>query len=311
MSRLNYKHLEYFWAVAREGSVTRAAESLFVSQPAISAQIRKLETQLGEKLFEKRGRTLELTPRGRLVYEYADEIFTLGRELTETLRGQPTERPLRLAVGVAQALPKLAAYQLVAPALEMEQPVRLVFREDQPDRLYAELALHTLDLVLTDSPLPDTVNVRAFNHPLGDCGVSFMGTPELAHRFKDGFPDSLNDAPVLLPTPNTMLRRALDRWFETRNLQPVPVAEIEDSAVLKVFGQEGAGLFAVPTVVEDRVRDQYKVELVGRVETVREHFYGITVERRIKHPAVVAITEAARTQLFLNGHPSASNEIGV
>jgi len=311
MSRLNYKHLEYFWAVAREGSVTRAAESLFVSQPAISAQIRKLETQLGEKLFEKSGRMLELTPMGRLVFGYADEIFTLGRELTETLRGQPTERPLRLAVGVAQALPKLAAYQLVAPALEMDRPVRLVFREDQPDRLFAQLALHALDLVLSDAPLPESVNVRAYNHPLGDCSVSFMGTPRLAGQFRDGFPDSLNDAPLLLPTDNTMLRRALDQWFEARDLQPVTVAEIEDSAVLKVFGQEGAGLFAVPTVVEERVRDQYGVELVGREESIRERFYGITVDRRIKHPAVVAITEAARKRLFLDASAGHSRETGV
>ena len=298
MGRLNYKHLEYFWAVAREGSVTRAAESLFVSQPAISAQIRKLEDQFGEKLFEKRGRTLELTAMGRVAFGYADEIFSLGRELTQTIRGQPTERPLRLAVGVAQALPKLAAYQLVAPALEMDRPVRLVFREDQPDRLFAELALHSLDLVLTDAPLPESINVKAYNHLLGECGVSFMGAPGLADRFRNGFPDSLDGAPLLLPTTNTMLRRALERWFGDRSIRPLTVAEIEDSAVLKVFGQEGAGLFAVPTVVEGRVRDQYGVELVGRENSVRERFFGISAERRIKHPAVVVITEAARQSLF-------------
>ena len=304
MNRLNYKHLEYFWAVAREGSVTRAAESLFVSQPAISSQIRKLENQLGEKLFEKSGRALELTAMGRVVFGYADEIFSLGRELTQTIRGQPTERPLRLAVGVAQALPKLAAYQLVAPVLEMDRPVRLVFREDQPDRLFSELALHSLDLVLTDSPLPESINIKAYNHPLGECGVSFMGTPGLAKRFRNGFPDSLDEAPLLLPTSNTMLRRALDRWFEEKGIRPLTVAEIEDSAVLKVFGQEGAGLFAVPTVVEERVRDQYGVELVGREDSVRERFYGISAERRIKHPAVVAITEAARQHLFGSSDPT-------
>jgi LysR family transcriptional activator of nhaA len=283
--------------------VTRAAESLFVSQPAISAQIRKLEKQFGEKLFQKSGRTLELTAMGRVAFGYADEIFSLGRELTQTIRGQPTERPLRLAVGVAQTLPKLAAYQLVAPALEMDRPVRLVFREDHPERLFAELALHSLDLVLTDAPLPGSINVKAYNHLLGECGVSFMGTPDLAKRFRDGFPDSLDGAPLLLPTTNTMLRRALDRWFGDRSVRPLTVAEIEDSAVLKVFGQEGAGLFAVPTVVEARVQDQYGVELVGREDSVRERFFGISAERRIKHPAVVAITEAARQRLFGGGDP--------
>jgi len=298
VKRLNYRHLEYFWAVAKEGSVTRAAESLFVSQPAISAQIRKLEAQLGEKLFEKSGRTLVLTSMGEVVFRYADEIFALGRELTETVRGQPSKRPLRLAVGVAQALPKLAAYQLVAPAMRMDQPVRLVFREDRPDRLFAELALHTLDLVLSDAPLPETVKVRAYNHPLGDCGVSVVATPELAHRHRKGFPRSLDDAPWLLPTDNTTLRRSLDRWFEELGIRPATVAEVEDSAVLKVFGQEGAGLFAIPSVVESRVRSQYGVEIVGRIDTIRERFYGISVERRIKHPAVAAIREAARLQMF-------------
>ena len=303
MERLNYHHLFYFWMVAREGSIARACEQLNLAQPTISTQLRKLEEDVGGKLYRRVGRNLALTDSGQLVFRYADEIFSLGRELTQTIRGQPTERPLRLAVGVAQTLPKLAAYQLVAPALEMDHPVRLVFREDHPERLFAELALHSLDLVLTDAPLPGSINVKAYNHPLGECGVSFMGTPALAKRFRDGFPDSLDKAPLLLPTTNTMLRRALDRWFGDRSIRPLTVAEIEDSAVLKVFGQEGAGLFAVPTVVEERVRDQYGVELVGREDSVRERFFGISAERRIKHPAVVAITENARQRLFGGSDP--------
>ena len=298
MPSVNYKHLEYFWTVAREGSVTRAAEVLFVTQPAVSAQIQKLERRFGEKLFRKSGRNLVLTEMGQVVFRYADEIFSLGQEMVETVRGRPSDRPLRLSVGVVDALPKLVAYQLVAPALRMKTPVRLVVRENPPDQLYAELAVHALDLVLSDAPLPPTVNVKAYNHPLGECGVSVLGTARLAERYREGFPGSLDGAPLLLPTDDTALRRSLDRWFGEVGVRPATVAEIEDSAVLKVFGQEGAGLFVVPSVVEAQVRRQYGVERVGRVETIRERFYAISVERRIKHPAVLAITEAARLQMF-------------
>jgi len=298
MRNVNFRYLEYFWAVAKEGSVTRAAESLFVTQPAVSTQIRKLERQLGEKLFRKSGRGLVLTEMGQLVFRYADEIFSLGQELAETVRGQPSGRPLRLAVGVADAMPKLVAYQLLAPALRMSKPVRLVVYEGAPDRLYAELAVHSLDLVLSDTPLPPTVNVKAFNHLLGECGASLLATAGLAQRFRKGFPGSLDGAPMLLPTENTALRRSLDRWFAEVGVLPQAVAEIEDSAVLKVFGQEGAGIFVVPSVVEEHVCRQYQVEPVGRVEAIRERFYAISVERRLRHPAVVVISEAARLQMF-------------
>ena len=306
MKRLNYKHLEYFWAVAKEGSVTRAARFLNVSQPAVSAQIRSLERDLGEKLFRKSGRTLVLTDMGQLVFEYADEIFSLGRELTETVRGQPTERPLRLTVGIVQALPKLVAYHLVAPALRLDRPVRLVVREDRPEQLFAELALHTVDLVLSDAPLPGPLSVRAYNHSLGDCGVSVLASAPLAESYREGFPQSLDGSPFLLPTSNTTLRRAMDRWFEANDVRPITVAEVEDSAVIKVFGQEGAGLFAIPSVVEEQVCRQYRVELVGRIEDIRERFFAISAERRIVHPGVAAITEAARSQLF-QSPPSAGD----
>jgi LysR family transcriptional regulator, transcriptional activator of nhaA len=307
MRNLNYKYLEYFWAVAKEGSVTRAAESLFVTQPAISTQIRKLERQLGEKLLRKSGRNLVLTEMGQLVFRYADEIFSLGRELAETVRGQPSDRPLRLAVGVVDSFPKLMTYQLVAPALRMKTPVRLVVREGHPEQLYADLAVHALDLVLSDAPIPATVNIKAFNHLLGGCGVSVMAAARLAQRYRKGFPLSLDDAPFLLPTDNTSLGRSLDRWFAEIGIRPQTVAEIQDSAVLKVFGQEGAGLFVIPSVVEEQVHRQYHVEVVGRVEAVRERFYALSVERRLRHPAVVAITEAARSQVFGPGQTGAED----
>jgi len=301
MERLNYKRLEHFWAVGKEGSVTRAALLLGVSQPAVSAQIRALEKELGETLLRKSGRTLALTDVGRLVYRYADEIFGLGRELAETVRGQPSERPLRLNVGMVQALPKLVVYHLVAPALRLDRPVRLTVLEDRPDKLFADLALHTLDLVLSDAPLPGPLAVKAYNHPLGDCGISILAAPRLAARYRDGFPAALDAAPFLLPTPNTALRQAMDRWFESNDVRPTPVAELEDSAVLKVFGQEGAGLIAIPSVVEAQVCRQYDMEIVGRIDEIRERFYAISAERRIMHPAVVAITQAARSSLFTDG----------
>ncbi|MEJ2482242.1 MAG: LysR family transcriptional regulator [Gemmatimonadota bacterium] len=298
MRQLNYRQLEYFWAVGREGSITAAGRFLGVSQPAVSAQVRGLERALGERLLRKSGRTLVLTEMGQLVYRYADEIFSLGRELTETVRGQPSERPLRLTVGMVQALPKMVAWQLVSAALRMETPVRLVVREDQPDVLFGELALHAVDLVLSDAPLPRPLGIRAYDHSLGDCGVSILATSDHAGRYAGGFPASLDAAPLVLPTPNTMHRRSLDRWFDEQGIRPTTVAEIEDSAVLKVFGQEGVGLIAVPTVIETRVCDQYGLAKVGRIESVRERFYAITAERRIVHPAVAAILESARAHLF-------------
>lgn len=301
MEKLNYKRLEHFWAVGKEGSVTGAARLLGVSQPAVSAQVRGLERELGESLLRKSGRTVVLTDMGDLVFRYADEIFSIGRELAETVRGQPSERPLRLTVGMVQAMPKLVVYHLVTPALRMDRSVRLVLREDRPERLFAELALHSVDLVLSDAPLPGPLSVKAYNHPLGDCGVSILATAELAVKHRKGFPKSLDGAPFLLPTQNTALRRAMDRWFDANDIRPSTVAEVEDSAVIKVFGQEGAGLIAIPSVVEEQVCRQYGVELVGAIDDIRERFYAISAERRIVHPAVAAITEAARSHLFPAG----------
>jgi LysR family transcriptional activator of nhaA len=297
---LNYHHLLYFWLVAREGSITRACQQLHLAQPTISSQLRKLEKSLGHKLFDRAGRNLVLTETGQMVYRYADEIFTLGQELVDAVGGRGTGRLLRLVVGVPDVLPKLVVYRLLKPALELDEKIQLVTYEGKLDQLLAELALHRLDIVISDSPAGPTTHVRAFNHLLGECGVSFFATDELAARYRTGFPASLNDAPLLLPTENTTLRRTVEQWFNGQGIRPRIVAEFEDSALLKVFGQAGEGIFAAPSAIEAEVQRQYAVALVGRVESIRERFYAISVERRLKNPAVVAISEVARHEIFDN-----------
>jgi len=298
MEWLNYHHLLYFWTVARLGSVARATEELYLAQPTISAQIRVLEESLGEKLFTRVGRNLALTEVGRTVFRYADEIFSLGRELHDTLKGRSVGRPVRFVVGIADVLPKLIAHRLLEPALSLPDPLRIVCYEDKSERLLAELAVHGLDLVLTDAPIGPTVKVRAFNHLLGECGVSVFGVAKLATTYRRRFPQSLDGAPFLFPTENTDLRRSLDQWVEAEKIHPLMMGEFEDSALLKVFGQNGMGLFAGPSVIEAEIRQQYGVQVIGRLNTVRERFYAISVERKLKHPAVVAISESARQNLF-------------
>lgn len=301
MAWLNYHHLHYFWMVAREGSIARASSQLNLAQPTISGQLHALEEALGEKLFSRVGRNLVLTEVGRVVFRYADEIFTLGRELMETLQGHPTGRPLRLVVGVADVLPKLIAYRLLEPALHLAAtPVHIICREGKLDRLLAELVVYELDVVLSDAPSGTLNRVRAFNHLLGECGVSLFGTAQLATQYRPGFPGSLHGAPFLLPTDNTMIRRGLERWFEATDIRPHVVGEFEDSALLSVFGQTSLGMFAAPSVIETEVQQQYGVELIGRLDEVRESFYAIAVERKLKHPAIVALSEAARQTLFGN-----------
>jgi LysR family transcriptional activator of nhaA len=295
---LNYHHLLYFWMVAREGGISRAAEQLHLAQPTLSSQIRKLEKAVGAELFERTGRSMVLTEAGQMVYRYADEIFTLGRELTDTLNGRPSLSQLRLSVGVPDVLPKLVVYHLLKPALELGERVQLVCYEGKLQELLGDLALHRLDIVLADSPLPPDMHVRAFNHLLGECGVTVFGVSELAKEHTRGFPTSLDGAPMLLPTQNTSLRRHLELWFDQRGIKPLVMHEFEDSAVLKVFGQAGEGLFVAPTAIENEVSRQYSVEVVGRIADIRERFYAISIERRLKHPAVVAISQAARERLF-------------
>jgi len=298
MEWLNYHHLLYFWTVAREGGVAKAAARLHLTHPTVSGQIRELEERLGEKLFVRVGRGLVLTEMGRVVYRYADEIFALGRELMDTVKGRPTGRPPRLVVGVDDVLPKLIVRRLLEPALRLPERVQMSVHEAPARELFGRLADQTLDVVLSDSPIPPQSPVKAYNHLLGECGVTWFAVERLARGLKKGFPRSLSSAPVLLPAEPTALRRALDAWFEKHALRPTLVAEFEDSALLKAFGQEGHGAFVGPTAIEDEIRRQYDVKIVGRVPEVHERFFAITAERRIKNPAVAAISEAARSEIF-------------
>ena len=298
MEWLNYHHLLYFWAVARDGGLRPASERLLLSPQTLSGQIRELERSLGEKLFRRSGRRLVLTEAGQVVYRYADEIFALGQELRSAVRGRPTGRAPRLVVGVADVLPKLVVHRLLAPAFRIPEGVRMVCREDGTERLFAALSLHEVDVVLSDAPATASSGFRAWNHSLGECGVSFHAAPALATSVRRGFPRSLDGKPVLLPTEGTALRRSLDHWFDTLGIRPVVVAEFHDSALLKAFGQEGLGVFAAPSVIDDEVRRQYGVRLVGRTDEVRERFYAVSLNRRIGNPAVAAICEQAREVTF-------------
>jgi LysR family transcriptional activator of nhaA len=297
MSNLNYHHLRYFHAVAHEGGVTAAAEALNVSQPSISTQLRQLEDSLGQTLFERTGRGMSLTAEGKVVLEYADEIFRLGQELEETVRGRLLGRPLRLVVGLAATLPNLVAFHFLTPSFGLDGPVRVVLRESRTDRLLAALATNEVDMVLADIPIPPTANVRAFNHPLGSSPIDILGPPLLAHQLRDGFPESLDGQPFLLPAEGYALRRSLEDWFARHAIQPRIVAEVEDTDLIDVLAEAGAGMFAAPSVIVDDTRVRYAVEPVGRADGIKERFFAITADRHIKNPAVVAITEAARTDL--------------
>ena len=294
MDWLNYHHLFYFWTVARAGSIARAGRELRLSQPTISNQLKTLEAALGHKLLERRGRGLVLTDVGQTVVRYADDIFHTGRELMQALKGLPTgERP-QLTVGVADVIPKGVAERLLRPAVAAVPGLRLVCREGPLPQLVAALALHELDVVLADSPAPEAIKVKAFSHLLGECGVSFLAASKLAHLRK-GFPASLTGAPALLPSPGTVLRRSLDSWFEARGLRPEVAGEFDDTALLEAFGAQGLGVFPVTGAIEKELCAQLGVAVVGRTEEVRERFYAISVERRLRHPAVVAVAGAARS----------------
>lgn len=298
MSWLNYHHLYYFYVVAREGSVSAAARELHLTQPTVSTQLGLLERTLGDRLFERRARRLVLTDAGRVAYRYAQEIFALGREFQDALRGHAAERPARLVVGVSDAVPKLIAFELLKVVLAPPTPVQLTCHDDTPEHLLAALAAHELDLVLGDAPAGPATSPRVFSHLLGECGVTVFGPPALARRLRPRFPASLDGAPFLLPTEQASLRRELDACFERLDVRPAVQGQFADSALLKVFGQAGAGCFAAPSAIEAEVRRQYGVHVVGRIPDVRERFYAITAERRIAHPAVRRVTMAAHDTLF-------------
>jgi LysR family transcriptional activator of nhaA len=299
MEWLNYHHLLYFWVVAKEGSVVRASEELHLAHPTISGQIHRLEEVLGEKLFTRRGRNLALTEAGRVAFRYADEIFSLGREFVDTLKGRASGKPLRLVVGVADVLPPSLVRRFLEPAFRLDQPVQIICRADKSvQEFIAELALHRVDVVIADGPAGAGSSIRAFSHPLGDCGTSFFAAPKQAATLRRNFPRSLHDAPFLLPGAPSTVRRALEHWFAAEGIRPTIVAELDDSALAKDFGEDGLGVFAAPAVIETEVLQHYHVQVVGRSEVVRQQFYAISVERKIKHPAVVAVCEAARQDIF-------------
>ncbi len=289
---LNYHHLRYFWAVVREGGITRASERLHVSQPAISAQLRELERSLGARLYTRSGRSIVLTDVGRLVFQYAEQIFGIGKELLEVVSGRSAPRPRALSIGIVDAVPKLIVYRLVEPALRLEPAVRVVCVEGKLDRLLADLATHHLDLVLSDAPAPASAKVKAWSHLLGESGVGFFGVPAF-RSLRRRFPGSLSSVPLLMPAEAATLRRSIDRWFEAHGVTPNIVGEFEDSALMKVFGQKGLGLFPAPLALAPDIKAQYGAELVGRLDGLVERAYAITVERRLKHPAAVAISESA------------------
>ena len=298
MDWLNYHHLYYFWNVAKEGTVSAAAEKLHLARTTLTSQIRELEKATGSKLFKKTGRYLELTEFGQHVLGYADEIFAIGRELTDFIKaGQPGSLK-KFVVGMPDVVPKLVVFELLKPAIRHADRLHIVCHEGKLIDLLAELALHRLDLIISDAPAPPHVDVRAYSHRLGECGLSFLAVPKLARQLRSGFPNSLHGAPVCLPTEHTAVRRALNRWLEDHDIRPHIVAEFEDSALLKVFGQSGLGVVPIPTAIENEVKKQYRMQLVGRLDEVVDEFYAISVEKRVHHPAVLAIVKQARSKIF-------------
>ena len=298
MHEINFHYLRYFWTVAREGSILAACKVLLVSQPTVSAQIKALERSLGQQLFHRRGRRLELTEVGHVALRYADEIFTLGRELDETLRGRPAGRKPRFTVGVADVVPKLIAYRLLEPALHMPEAVELTVLEGKSNQLLSELAMHELDLVISDAPVGPSVNVRAFSHLLGESTLTLFGPPERAKAARKRFPKSLKDAPFLLPAESSTLRRLLNQWLATQELTPNVIGQFEDSALIKAFAQAGAGFFFAPTAIAAEIEDQYRVSRVAEIGELTERYYAISIERKIRHPAVLAVSNAARGGLL-------------
>lgn len=296
---MNFKHLHYFWQVAKAGGVARASERLHLTPQTISGQIGLLEEDLGTPLFVKKGRNIELTDAGRLALGYAQDIFALGSELQESLRNYSGgNRPVTFRLGVGDAVPKSVAYRLIEPVTRLPEPVHILCREGKLDSLVAELAVHRLDLVITDAPLPPSTSVRAYNHRLGASGTSFFASARLMKRLKGKFPACLDAAPMLVPGSEVTLRSRLDQWFLTNKIRPRVVGEFDDSALMKTFGQHGTGVFIGPSALETELEKQYEVKALGRAKDLVEDFFAISVERRITHPCVVAITEAAKSRLF-------------
>ncbi|CAB3892844.1 LysR family transcriptional regulator [Achromobacter xylosoxidans] len=298
MVTLNYKHLRYFWTVAKAGSIARAAQQLQRTPQSISGQIQDLESALGTELFRRAGRGLELTDVGRHALLYADRIFTLGDELLDDLRERPARRALEFKVGVAEGMPKAMVYRMIEPALQLAEDVRLICREGRLPFLLADLAVHRFDMVIADRPMPGNLNVRGFSHLLGECGLTFFGSPQLLDTLPGTFPALLDQAPFLLPGEDAAIRPRLLRWFDEQDIRPRIVGEFDDSALMNSFGQTGTGLFVAPTATAAYLCKQYRVRAIGHAPAVKEQFYAITTDQRLEHPAVVALSRAAREDIF-------------
>jgi len=295
---LNYHHLRYFWVVAHEGNLRKAAEKLHVSQPAISAQLAALEGVLGEKLFHRSPRGLTLTETGHRVFSYAEEIFALGQDLLQAVKQQPTARPLRINIGIADSLPKLVSHEIIKPIFHLGQPVQAVCLENKASDLIAQLAVYRLDIVLADEPAPSALPIKTFNHLLGESGVTFCAESGLARKLRRQFPCSLHEQPMLLPTPGTALRRTLEKWFQEQGIRPRIVAEYDDAALMKVAAEDKLGAFPLPTVAVGEALARYGFQNIGDAQGCSVQFYAVTAERKLTHPAVVAITSNARGALF-------------
>jgi len=298
MRHLNYNHLLYFWTVAREGTIAKASEVLHLTPQTVSGQLKLLEESVGEPLFQRVGRGLVLTDTGQIVNQYADEIFSVGAELAQRVRSKQPGMPTALNVGITNSIPKLIAYRILEPALGLEDPIKIVCLEGDLEKLLGDLAVHRLDLVLSDRPIPTGLNVKAYNHELGESGIAFFAQRRLAGKYLRQFPQSLEQAPVLLPVGSSALRRSLDEWFDRLDLSPRIVAEFDDSALLKAFGEAGIGLFPAPSVLSSEIEKMYHARSIGVVTDVKETYFAISPERRLKHPAVLRITDVARTDFL-------------
>lgn len=298
MDWLNYHHLYYFWSVARDGSIAKASKTLRLAPPTVSEQIRSLEQSLGVKLFEKKGRSLVLTEAGRLAYEYAEDIFARGQELTDVLSGRTPQRINSFTIGIADAVPKSIAYRLLLPALKLPDPIRLICLEGAPDKLIAQLAVQEIDLVLSDTPLDPSLRIKAYTHLLGQSGISFLAHPKLVKKNNAAFPACLDGIPFLMPADNSDMRRKLEHWLDVQQVRPLVVGEFEDGALAAVFSEAAVGVIATPTATEKQMKEKYGLRVLGRTSDIAASFYTISLDRRLRHPAVIAISDCAHHAIF-------------
>jgi len=289
---VNYKQLHYFWAVAKAGSIVRASKQLHITPQTLSGQIGILEESLGVSLFRRVGRGLEITETGQLALTYADDIFQTGNALEETLRTGAKQNYRLFRVGISDSVPKSIAYRLLAPAMRLKEPIKIVCREGKLEPLLGELAIHKLDLVLADRPMPSEIDIKGSSKLLSECGISFFGTANFAEKYSSPFPKNINNAPLLVPGEDSTIRKRLMQWLSTQRIHPQIIGEFDDSALMRAFGQAGIGIFTAPSIIEDEVLQQHNVIQLGQTDEVMERFYAISVEKRANHPAVVAINIA-------------------